>query len=262
MKKDQSKNSAFTLMFKEEKYVTQLYELLTGEKLNPLDIESVQLKDKLLKSRLYNDVSFLTKDHRLLVLIEHQSTLCGNMLFRMLEYYVSLAGEFIKECKLNKFGTKRINVPKIEFFVVYNGNGKIETLPILDLGSIKVEAKVLNIHYNHLPDQSRTNSVAAYGRFLQLIEEDELPINDAIDRILQEGYLIEFFSRKEIRDMFAEVFSYDREIFDKGVVSGIERGAYEKAVNMAKIMLDSQVNLEDIVKFSGLSQAEIQNLVV
>jgi len=262
MKKDQPKNSAFTLIFREEEHVVQLYELLTGEKLDPSDIKSVQLKDKLQKPRLYNDVSFLTKDHRLLVLIEHQSTLCGNMMFRMLEYYVALGGEFIKAYKLNKFGSKLIHIPKAEFFVVYNGKSKMPDLLPLDLGSVQVEAKVLNIHYDNLPDHSGNNSVAAYGRFVQLVEIESLHINDAIDQLLAEGYLIEFFGKKEVKDMFAEVFSYDREIFDRGLEQGIEQGAYDKAVEVAKVMLDSKAPLDDIIKFSGLSCDEVQGLAV
>jgi len=247
MERQHAKDSAFTLMFGKEEHVVQLYELLTGEKLDPSDIKSVQLKDKLQKPRLYNDVSFLTKDHRLLVLIEHQSTLCGNMVFRMLEYYVTLVTEFIKEYKLNKFGSKQIHIPKAEFFVVYNGNGKMPELLPLDLGSVQVEAKVLNIHYDNLPDHSGNNSVAAYGRFVQLVEEEGRHINDVIDQLIEEGYLIEFFERREVRDMFAEVFSYDREIFDKGIQT-------------AKNFLQMGLSSEKVSKGTGLSIGEVKKL--
>jgi len=99
-------------------------------------------------------------------------------------------------------------------------------------------------------------------------------INDAIDQLLEEGYLPEFFRKKELRDMFAEVFSYDQELIDKGISQGIdigieqgleqgiEQGAHEKAIEMAKTMLDSKATLDYIVKFSGLSLHEIQRLAV
>jgi len=94
MKTQQAKDSAFTLLFKQEKYAAQLYELLTGKKINASTIRSVQLQDGLVKPRLYNDVSFLTEDNELLVLIEHQTTLNKTMAFRLLEYYVKLTGKF------------------------------------------------------------------------------------------------------------------------------------------------------------------------
>jgi len=89
-------------------------------------------------------------------------------------------------------------------------------------------------------------------------------INDIIDQLIEEGYLIEFFKRREVRDMFAEVFSYDQELIDKGIgigmERGIEQGAHEKAVEMAKVMLGSKISLDDIIKFTGLSVDTIQSL--
>jgi len=257
MKKDQPKNSAFTLMFSVEKHAVQLYELLTGEKINPQNIESVRLEDGLVRSPLYNDVSFLTKDNRLLVLIEHQSTPCGNMMFRMLEYYVALAGKFIEAYQLNKFGTKQIHIPKAEFFVVYNGRGQKEELLPLDLGSVQVEAKLLNIHYDRLPDHGGDNSVAAYGRFLQLVEVEKLHINDAIDQLLEEGYLTEFFGRREVRNMLAEIFSYDRQIFERGV----EQGTHEKAVEMASRLIKKGMTLEEASEVTELGIEEVRAVI-
>jgi hypothetical protein len=49
MKKQQASDSAFTLLFKHEEYLVQLYEVLTGEKVDPNEIRSVQLRDSLIK---------------------------------------------------------------------------------------------------------------------------------------------------------------------------------------------------------------------
>jgi len=203
MKTQQAKDSAFTLLFKQEKYAVQLYELLTGKKINASTIRSVRLQDGLVKPRLYNDVSFLTEDNELLVLIEHQTTLNKTMAFRLLEYYVKLTGKFIKEYKLNKYGTKEIEIPKAEFFIVYNGKKKMEDFPVLDLGDIQVTCNVLNIHFKNLEIDDRHNAVIAYAKFIELVEDKQLFVNDAIDQLLEEGYLPEFFEQKELRDMFS-----------------------------------------------------------
>jgi len=58
--------------------------------------------------------------------------------------------------------------------------------------------------------------------------------------------------------MLAEIFSYDRQIFERGVSQGIERGKFE----MVKAMLNSEVSIDDVSKFSGLSLDEIQQIAV
>jgi len=43
---------------------------------------------------------------------------------------------------------------------------------------------------------------------------------------------------------------------------GIEQGAHQKAVEMVKAMLNSEVSIDDVVKFSGLDSEKIRRLVV
>jgi len=93
-------DSAFTMLFNIEEHVIDLYEVLTGIRLEPHTIKSVRLQDGMVRSRLYNDVSFITHDNQLFVLIEHQSTINPNMGFRILEYYVKLVSEDLKPVRL------------------------------------------------------------------------------------------------------------------------------------------------------------------
>jgi len=80
--------------------------------------------------------------------------------------------------------------------------------------------------------------------------------NGAIDQLLEEGYLPEFFGRKELRDMFAEVFSYDQELIDKG----IEQGAHQKAVEMAKSLLGAGMSESEVAEHSKLSLNVISSI--
>ena len=188
-------NSAFTMLFDIEEHVIDLYEVLTGIRLEPHTIKSVRLKDGMVRSRLYNDVSFITHDNQLFVLIEHQSTLNPNMSFRILEYYVKLVSEDLKARKVNLFGTNKIQIPKAKFYVVYNGKGKMSDLPILDLGDVQVKTRVKNIHFEELEDKSTANSVAGYARFIELSKT--MTPYEALEILLEEGYLVEFLSDGE-----------------------------------------------------------------
>jgi len=226
------KDSPFTFMFNNEAYAVDLYDELTGIRYKPEEITSVRLEKSLLRGRLYNDVAFLTSDNKLLVLIEHQASLNFNMLFRLLEYYVALVSRYIRKTHQNKFGTKKLAFPKAQLFVVYNGKGTMPELPELDLGDVKVKAQVHNIHFNRLKKrEDRTSATAAYALFVELMDTG-YELNEALDEVVNRGYLTEFFGRKEFRDMFAELFSYDNELleageqkgFEKGIAKGIEQG--------------------------------------
>ena len=223
-------DSAFTMLFNVEEHVVDLYEVLTGERLDPTRIESVQLKDGFVKSKLYNDVSFVTENNELFVLIEHQSTPNPNMGFRILEYYVKLVSERLKEKKVNLFGTKQIKIPKARFFVVYNGENEMSDLPLLDLGDVKVTAGVKNIHFDKLENKSTTSSVAGYARFIDLVQKGQTPY-EALEQMLSEGYLTEFFKEKERRNMFAETYSYENELKyvgrQEGILEGLQKGMEE-----------------------------------
>lgn len=251
------RDTAFTFMFNDELYMAQLYNYLTGKEIKPEDIKSVRIDSGLTKPRLYNDVACITKDNHLLVMIEHQSRLNNNMLFRMMEYYAALVSRFvIKENDQNKYGTKEIQIPKADFYIVYNGKGKMKDFPKLNLGDIEVKGKVSNIHFDNLTHHQTNHALVAYAKLIELTENYKMHINDAIDELLAQGYLVDFFGRKEIRDMFAEIFSYDQELIEQG----IEQGEQKKAIETAKAGLKNNIPLETISLLTGLTLAELEDL--
>jgi len=236
-----------------------LYEELTGIRMSPESFNVVNLADALTKPVLINDVAFLTTDNRLLVLIEHQSTINENMNFRLLEYYVELCSKFIAQTKANKFGKKQIQLPKAEFFVVYNGKDKIKELPTLDLGDVKVSAKIYDIHFENLKKKDRDNALAAYARLIDL--EKELGINLALEKLLEEGFLTDFFGRKGYKDMFIELFSYESELKEVGRVEGLEQGATNERYAIIRNMLENGLDITIISSVTGASEEEIKNLI-
>ena len=129
-----------------------------------------------------------------------------NMAFRILEYYVKLVGEHLKRTNANIYGSKKVEIPKAQFFVVYNGKNRMSNLPVLDLGDVQVKAKVKNIHFEELADKSPSNTVAGYARFLDLAKT--MPLYDALELLVQEGYLIKFLNNKELKNMFADKVNF------------------------------------------------------
>jgi hypothetical protein len=68
------KDSVFVRLFSEKSALLELYNAVSGENYAPdTEIETVTLDDVLFMDRI-NDLAFLIQ-HRLIVLVEHQSTI-------------------------------------------------------------------------------------------------------------------------------------------------------------------------------------------
>ena len=158
------KDDVFRYLFSEEKNFVQLYYDLTNQM---LDIEQLEFYDaeSIVVKQLKNDVAFKTKDNRLIIMVEHQSTLNENMALRFLLYYAELLKLYIKENELNIFSRKAIPIPKPELYVVYNGIEKLEKTEMFlnvnfdgDNEYINIKVKMMNINYDKLPEEIKSRN--------------------------------------------------------------------------------------------------------
>ena len=116
--KRQHKDTLFRGVFKIPKHFISLLEhcrnkhnTLNEEDLTPFDLDS-SITTRIRR----NDVNYITKDNRLIILIEHQSTINANIAFRLFLYYVELLQLWIKINKINLYGQSKIsNLPVPEF---------------------------------------------------------------------------------------------------------------------------------------------------
>ncbi len=90
------KDSVFTNLFKEKKYLIQLYQALhpDDKQTTEDDIKDITINNVLVDD-IYNDLGF-SVGNRLLILIEAQSTWTVNILFRILMYLVQTYREYFK----------------------------------------------------------------------------------------------------------------------------------------------------------------------
>ncbi|MCL2069446.1 MAG: Rpn family recombination-promoting nuclease/putative transposase [Treponema sp.] len=168
------KSSVFSLLFSDPEVLRELYCALKGLSL-PDDVPVVinTLEDVLFMDQL-NDISFEIGG-RLVVLIEHQSTINPNMALRLL-MYIGRIYEKIVEDK-NIYSKKQIYIPQPEFFVLYNGidpfpdecNFKLSELfmdieplglPEKAIPVLELEVKVLNIN------EGKNEAIVKKCRFL------------------------------------------------------------------------------------------------
>lgn len=118
------KDSVFTNLFQDKKYLLQLYKALHPE---DSDVTEDKIADITIKHVLidgdYNDLGF-SVGNRLMVLVESQSTWTVNIIIRALMYLVQTYHDYFKRTNQNLYGSKKVNMPKPELYMIYTGNKK------------------------------------------------------------------------------------------------------------------------------------------
>ncbi len=124
MPKRRIKDSVFTNLFQDKKYLLQLYKALHPEDGNVTEeeIADVTIKHVLVDAD-YNDLGF-SVGNRLVVLVESQSTWTFNIIVRALMYLVQTYHDYFKRTNQNLYGSKKVNLPKPELYVIYTGERK------------------------------------------------------------------------------------------------------------------------------------------
>lgn len=118
------KDSIFTNLFQDKKYLIQLYKALhpedtevTEDELSDITIHNIMTND------VYNDVGFMVRE-KLLILTEAQATWAENIVVRILIYLMVTYQDYIKKTKQNVYKSKKIKLPRPELYVIYTGDRK------------------------------------------------------------------------------------------------------------------------------------------
>jgi len=178
---EKHKDTVFTFLFSNPALLRELYSAIEGITLPPdVPIDINTLSDVLFR-RQRNDISFLL-NNRLIVLIEHQSTVNDNMPLRFLMYIAKLYQEIT--CPEDKFKRKLGKIPKPEFIVLYNGeddypdyeelrlsNAFIKTDIKIDM-PLELVVQVYNINKGRNQEiLSKSKTLDSYSRFIGKIRE-------------------------------------------------------------------------------------------
>ena len=118
------KDSVFTNLFQDRKYLLQLYKALHPEdcEVTEDEIADVTIKHVLIDAD-YNDLGF-SVGNRLMVLVESQSTWTLNIIIRALMYLIQTYHDYFKRTNQNLYGSKKVNMPKPELYVIFTGDRK------------------------------------------------------------------------------------------------------------------------------------------
>ncbi|MCL2100578.1 MAG: Rpn family recombination-promoting nuclease/putative transposase, partial [Fibromonadales bacterium] len=111
------KNSVFTTLFGEKEQLLEMYNAVSGKNYpKETEIKIITLSDVFFMEQ-QNDIAFVI-DGKLVVLVEHQSTINDNMPLRML-IYMAREYEMLTNSK-DLYKQKMVKIPEPEFIVLYN----------------------------------------------------------------------------------------------------------------------------------------------
>ncbi len=276
------KDTVFVDLFSEDEKGKEnflsLYNALFNTKLKDTSkLKNIRLDQVMYKS-YRNDISFLVED-KIIVFIEHQSTINENMPLRFFQYLGRMYERTIPQRK--KYGRKQILIDRPEFFVFYNGkedypvhkNLKLSETFKSQKGKNKVELIVEIININKSKNSKllkKCPKLDEYSQFIEIsrkfIEEDSRNgYKNAIKYCIEQDILREYLDRKsrEVENMLVGEYSYEDDIEvqrNESKEEGIKEGLKKGIINTAKKLKEEKINISVISKCTGLSKKEIKKL--
>ena len=263
------KDSVFTSLFKDKKYLIQLYRALHPEdtKTTEDDLKDVTVSNVLVDD-IYNDLGF-TVGTTLMILIEVQSTWTANIIFRALMYLVQTYREYFRKTKQNLYKSRKLKMPKPEIYVIYTGDRKTRPEEI-SLSEEFFEGKdiCIDVRVKMIYDGRDGDIINQYVVFTRVCNEQVAihgrtreAVQGAIRICKDRNVLKEYLSSREqeVVDMLMELYD-EQEVLRSYVES--ERYDAENAatIRMAREMLIGNEPVDKIVRYSGLTKETVLEL--
>jgi predicted transposase/invertase (TIGR01784 family) len=268
------KDSVFTLLFSDKKELAEMYGAVSGMEIDPDKIILTTLK-WVLSGGVYNDLAFVLDD-RLVVLIEHQSTINNNMPLRMLLYIAEIYDRLSKDKDL--YSPNIFKIPRPEFIVLYNGVKDVPDKQILrlsdmfkdvegtgDIANLELVVTVYNINKGRNPEMAkRSPTLDGYETFIYKVRENEKTMSrkEAIRRAvvdcINQNILKTFLEnhKREVVGMLLREWNLDTAVAF-AEERGEERGERKRAITIAQKMKAKGKSIDEIIELTGLTVDDI-----
>ena len=260
------KDSVFTDLFQDKKYLLQLYKALHPE---DTDVTEDNLADITIKNvltdNIYNDLGFTVGD-KLMILVEAQSSVWTvNIIVRGLMYMVQTWHEYLAKTKQNLYRSRKVKLPIPEIYVIFTGERKTRPSEIslsqefFDGKDGAVDVKVKMIY-----DGKEGDIINQYVIFTKVCNEQMKKHGRTREAVLEAIYICkdrnilkEYLSRKESEVVDIMMVLYDEEEIMR---SYVESERYDEKIETAKEMIENHEPIEKIVKYSRLPKEAILEL--
>ena len=269
-----AKDSVFTNLFSDPKYLLQLYKALHPEDLDATEenISNVTIQNILL-DQSYNDLGFQVGT-RLVVLVEAQSSWTVNIVLRSLMYLTQTWQKYIQNTGQNVYGSKKVELPRPELYVIYTGNRKIrpESLRLSEEfwggGECAVEVKVKMIY-----DGEKGDIISQYVSFTRIYNEQIKLHGRTREAVLEtiricrnSNILKDYLESREQEVVNIMMTLFDEEYILKTYIEQEKRDAAEEAERKAKEaaketarkLYQKGTSVADIADAMSLTEEEIK----
>lgn len=244
-----------------------------------LKLEDTRLEltdiDNTVYKTFQNDLGMMVNG-RLVVLMEHQSTINPNMPLRLLEYVTKIYSGLL-ESRL-RYSTRLASIPSPEFYVFYNGKSPMPAESVLKLSdaymekldkeTLELKVTVFNLNSADLQLNNKSATLKAYNQFVNYFYANtDLKNPKSCERTLnnafRDGLLPNYLDRKikEVRNMFLAEYDYNEDIavkkeeaYDDGFNDGFGDGAEKTKIEDAKsLVFQLHLSLEEVSKYLKLT---------
>ena len=260
MPKRKIKDNVFTNLFQDKKYLLRLYKALHPE---DSDVTEDDIKDVTLKHVLvdadYNDLGF-SVGGRLVIMVESQSTWTLNIIIRALMYLIQTYHDFFKRTKQNLYGSKKVDMPKPELYVICTGEKPKNPPDTISLSKdffggekIAVDAEIKVLY-----QEDENSIIGQYIIFCKVYNEQrkkygqtKKAVTETIRICKNRNVLKEYLENKEqeVVDIMMTLFD-DEQVLEAYAKDIDDNATHREARENARIMLkNGRITVEEIPSF-------------
>ncbi len=232
------KDSVFTNLFGNPKYLLQLYQALHPE---DTDVKEEDLKtitlENIFTDDIYNDLGF-AKGDKLMVLMEAQSTWTVNIIVRALEYLVNSYRRYFSENGEDLYRSRKVKLPKPELYVIFTGNRKAHPKEIkLSEEFFGGEKVAIEVTIKMIYDGKKGDIINQYVSFTRVLDEQvkkhgktKDAVRETIRICKDSNVLKEYLEKRE-----SEVVNIMMQLYDQEEIMRVHdiRVARESAIRTA-----------------------------
>ena len=263
------KDSIFTHLFSEPKYLLELYKSLHPEdkQVTESDITDVTINNIIIDG-MYNDLGFVV-GNRLFVLVEAQSTWSPNIVIRVLLYLAQTYNNYFTENIIDLYASKKVKLPKPEMYVIYTGEHKerpeyisLKQEYFPDDKDLQLDVKVKMLY------GGKRDIIGQYVDFAKVCNAQireygytRKAIKEIIRICIDKDVLAEYLKSKEVEimDIMSALFDED-EVKRRYEFRLKEEGKEEKAIETARNFLKLGLPISQVAMGTQLSIENVERI--
>lgn len=270
--KHKIKDSVFTNLFKDRKYLFQLYKALHPEDTNATEEQLTYVTiENILINGLYNDLGFMV-GNRLVILTEAQSTWSVNIIIRVLLYLAQTYHDYLAKTKQPLYTSKQVQIPEPELYVIYTGERQERPAEIslskkfFDGKECAVDVKVKMIYDGTVSEETGEGDIINQYVIFTKVCNEQVKLYDRTKKAILEtirickdrNVLKEYLESREKEVVDIMMVLYDQE--EAIQMYGESERYDEKVETAARMIADGDLPVDKIAKYSGLALEKVIEL--